>query len=95
MAEFQVTCVTKPNRYSQHEHITQLGGPGGGGWTLATQEVINLIENKGETFYTLDGQKRANIGVRVHPQSRLKFVQTYADGDWNNNLLALDACAIR
>jgi hypothetical protein len=95
MAEYLVTCITKPNRLSPHEHITHLGGSAGGGWTLTTQEVINLIENRGESFYTLDGQKRADIGVRTHPQSGLKFVQTYADRDWNNNLLALDACSIR
>jgi hypothetical protein len=26
MADARVTCITKPNRESQHEHITHLGG---------------------------------------------------------------------
>jgi hypothetical protein len=70
-------------------------GPAGGGWTLTTAQVINLIENQGETFYTMDGQKRANIYVNVNPRSGQKFVQTFADRDWRNNLLELEACAIR
>ncbi len=94
MAEYLVTCVTKPNRQSPHEHITHLGGPAGGGWTRTTPQIINLIENNGDNFYTQDGQKRAYIGVRVNPRTGLKYVQTFADNDWKDNLLSLDACAI-
>ena len=92
MADVLVTCVTKPNRNSPHEHITHLGGPGGGGWTKTTQEVISLIKRQIDTFYTWDGQKRANI--KVNSRNGREFVQTYADGDWKNNLLSLDACPI-
>ena len=95
MADYQVTCVTKPNRYSQYEHITHLGGPAGGGWVLPTAQIINLIDSGTDTFYTWDGRNRANIYVRVNPRTGLKFVQTDADGDSRNNLLNLEACAIR
>ena len=93
MADYQVTCVTKPDRYSEHEHITRLGGPAGGGWTLTTQDVISLIKRGTDTFYTWDGKKRADIAV--NSRNGREYVQTYADRDWTNNLLALDACPIR
>jgi hypothetical protein len=38
--------------------------------------------------------KRANVGV-VRKAGRAPFVRTYADGDWNNNLLSLNQCPIR
>lgn len=90
MADAQVTCVTKPNRNSPHEHITHLGGSG---WTWSVQDVISSIENGTNTFYTNDGLKRANIEVRT--RNGRKFVQTRADGDWTNNLLELNACPIQ
>jgi hypothetical protein len=93
MAEYQVTCVVKPNRHSQHEHITQLGGPAGGGWILPTPQVITLIK-QGEVFYTWDGQNRADIEVKTNLYSGLEFVQTRADRDSRNNLLNLEACPL-
>jgi len=35
--------------------------------------------------------KRSNVGV-VYPAERAPFVQTHADGDWNDNLLSLNQC---
>jgi Mor family transcriptional regulator len=89
MADVQVTCVTKPDRNSSHEHITHLGGRT---WYWPVQDVITSIENGINTFYTYDGHRRANIKVRE--RNGRKFVQTRADGEWTDNLLALDACRI-
>ena len=89
MADAQVTCITKPDRNSSHEHITHLGGRT---WCWSVQEVITSIQNGTNTFYTYDGRKRAD--VRVRERNGRKFVQTQADGDWTDNLLALDACPI-
>jgi hypothetical protein len=90
MADVRVTCINKRNRQDTHEGITHLGGPGGGGWKLTRQEVINSIRAGRDTFYTQVDGKRANIAVREGPHG--PYVQTHADGDWNNNLLALDEC---
>jgi len=89
MADVLVTCINKPDRNSSHEHITHLGGRG---WRWTTQEVIASIENRTNTFYTFVGGKRADIGVRE--RDGRKFVQTHADGYWNDNLLALDTCPL-
>jgi len=93
MADVQVTCINKPHKDSPHEHITHLGGKG---WRWKREDVIESIENKTNTFYVLDPitRQRSNVGV-IHPVGRDPYVRTYADGDWNNNLLSLDQCPLR
>ena len=88
MADAQVNCINKANRESRHEAITHLGGSG---WRWTRQEVINSINNKSNTFYTLVAGKRADIGVVDGPNGQ--FVRTYADGVWTDNLLALPECS--
>lgn len=94
MADFQVTCITKQHPGNSHEHITRLGNPKAN-WNWSRDEVIASIDAKTNTFYVLDPQngKRANVGV-VRPAGRQGFVRTHADGDWNDNLLSLDQCAL-
>jgi hypothetical protein len=89
MADTQVTCINKVPRDDPHEGITHLGGAA---WRWTRQQVIDSIEAKSNTFYTLVGGKRANVGVVNGPHG--KYVQTHADGQWNNNLLALAECPL-
>jgi hypothetical protein len=95
MADVRVTCITKPNTDSKHEHITHLGNPSQG-WKWTREQVIKSIEKKDNTFFVLDpfNGKRADIGVRYPTDGRVPYVQTYADKDWNNNLLSLNQCPI-
>ena len=95
MADVQVTCIIKPNPQSPHEHITHLGNPAVG-WRWTREQVIASIEASTNTFYVLDPRigKRANVGVVRPGGGRTPFLQTYADGDWNNNLLSLNQCPI-
>lgn len=90
MADVLVTCINKQPRDNPHEGITHLGGPGGSGWKWTRQEVVASIEAGANTFHTEVDGRRANIGVVNGPNS--KYVQTHADGQWNNNLLALPEC---
>jgi Protein of unknown function (DUF3892) len=94
MADVQVTCITKPNAQSAHEHITELGNPRAG-WKWTRERVIASIDAKTNTFFVLDPRtgQRANIGV-VRQPGRAPFVRTYADGNWNDNLLSLDQCPL-
>lgn len=89
MADAQVTCVNKVPRDNPHEGITHLGG---NGWRWTRQEVIDSINAGTNTFYTMDKGKRADVGV-VHG-AHGGYVRTYADNQWNDNLLALDECPI-
>jgi len=52
MPDVRVTCINKPDRNSQHEHITHLGGAG---WRWTRDQVIESIEQKTNTFYVPDG----------------------------------------
>ena len=75
----------------KHEHIVHLwwaeretGRQGNG--TLA--DVVKFIEGGGRA-YVDDGRGNvANVGVYDTP-GKPKWVQTYADGVWTDNLLAL------
>lgn len=94
MSDVRVTCITKPNPLSQHEHITHLGNPPS--WIWTREQVIRSIKAKENTFFVLDptSGRRADIGV-VHEDGKLPYLRTYADGRWNNNLLSLNQCPYR
>lgn len=87
MADVQVLCINKQPRNDPHEGITHLGGSG---WKWTRAEVVRSIEDKSNTFFTRVNGKRANVGVVNGPNG--KYVRTYADGVWNDNLLALWEC---
>jgi hypothetical protein len=94
MADVQVTCIDKPHPDSPYEHITHIGNPSAG-WKWPREKVIESIDAKTNTFYVLDpyNGKRSDVGV-MRPPSRPAYLRTYADGDWNNNLLSLDQCPL-
>lgn len=92
MNQYQVTCINKPDRNSTHEHITHIGNSAGA-WRLTREEAIKRIDAKKDGFYTLDpvSKNRAEVGV-VREMGTAPFLRTYADGQWNNNLLSLPEC---
>ena len=92
MKEFEVNCINKQNRMSAHEHITHIGNSINK-WRLTREAAISKIESKTEAFYTVDKitGKRAYIGV-VRENGKFPYLRTYADGKWNDNLLAQKEC---
>jgi hypothetical protein len=94
MADVLVTCITKPDPLSPHEHITHIGNPAAG-WIWTREQVIASIEAKTNTFYVLDPftGRRSNVGV-VRSTGKAPYLRTHADGDWNDNLLSLDQCPL-
>lgn len=92
MKEYQVTCINKTNRQSTHEHITHIGNISGG-WRLTREDAIRRIDSKQEAFYTVDQNtsRKAYIGV-VRENGKNPYLRTYADGKWNDNLLAQPEC---
>lgn len=93
MGEFQVTCINKPNRMSSHEHITHIGNTAKN-WRMTREEAIRRIDSKQDSFYTVDPvtQRRAYVGVVRGDGQKAPYLRTYADGKWNDNLLALQEC---
>ncbi|MEQ9617752.1 MAG: DUF3892 domain-containing protein [Deltaproteobacteria bacterium] len=53
------------------------------------------MEARTNTFYVIDPKtkKRSDVGI-VRPAGRAPYLRTYADGEWNNNLLSLDQCPL-
>jgi hypothetical protein len=92
MQEYEVTCINKPDRSSSHEHITHIGNVAGN-WRLTREDAIRRIDSKESAFYTVDRStgKKVYIGV-VREAGRSPYLRTYADGKWNDNLLALAEC---
>lgn len=72
-----------------HEHITHAGNSQGW-WTV--QQIIAWTEAKEYLFYTLVGGRKAYVGVR-RDVGKAPYIRTYADGVWNDNLLALQRAA--
>jgi len=70
---------------SDHEHISRVKGPG---FDYSVPDVVAMIEGGQDSFYVSSGGKSPAVSARISPTGR-KFIQTHADGDWNNNLLAL------
>jgi len=95
MQEFEVTCITKSPSHGGHEHITEIGGTGGGGWRLSKETAIYQIDNKIAAFYTIDRTtgRRVYVGV-VREAGKAPFLRTHADGKWNDNLLAQTTCPV-
>lgn len=68
MASYKISCITKPNAQSRHEHITHVGGTAdadGSGWKNTRENVVSFIKAKTHTFYTSVGGNTAEVGV--HP----------------------------
>ena len=93
----RITCITKSGGYHQDPHhaISDLG------WineqTRQTGrntrlQVYDWIKNHKGVAYVRDSRgNRANVGTREHTDG-VKFLQTYADQVWTDNLLALPEC---
>ena len=91
----QITCITKPDRFSRHEHITQLGGIDGSGqrWYYNREEVIRRIDNRTDRFWVIDPltARRANVEV-IREVGKAPYVRTRRDGILTDNLLSLSPC---
>jgi hypothetical protein len=87
MADVRVTCINKQPRLDPYEGITHCGGFG---WRWTRQEVVDSINAGTNTFYTFEGGKRADVGVVNGANG--PYLRTHADGQWNDNLLALMEC---
>lgn len=92
MSEYKVNCVTKPDRFSTHEHITHIGNIDDK-WRLTRESAIQRIDSKRDAFYTVETitGKRAYVGV-VREFGKPPYLRTHADGKSNDNLLAQAEC---
>jgi len=84
LMDIQLTRIRMSFGGSRHEHITNVGSATQV-WTR--EAVIGFIEQRSDTFYVRDSAgRRADVGV---VNATPKYLRTYADGQWTDNLLAL------
>jgi hypothetical protein len=92
MADVRITCIRKQDPGSIHEHITHVGNPAGN-WMWPREKVIKSIEIGTNTFFILDpSNRRSEVGVVYPKDGRQPYLRSYADGAWNDNLLAQIQC---
>jgi len=93
----RVTCINKSSGYhaDPHHAISDLGwvneqtGATGKSTRLA---VYDWISREQGVAYVQDSRgNRATVGTREHANGT-KYLQTYADKVWTDNLLALPEC---
>ena len=87
MAERQIRCVNKQPRTDTHHGITHVGGAG---FKLTRNQAVQAIKVSGDSFYTLVQGKRVEVSVVEEVGG--SYLRTYADGYYNDNLLALPEC---
>jgi len=77
---------------TSHEHIIRLwwtNPASGKTGDNSRDEIVAWIEHKDGKAYVEDRQNhRVDVGV-VTPKVGTKYLRTYADGVWTDNLLAL------
>lgn len=93
----RITCIRKSSGFhaDPHHAISELG------WineethetgTSTRLQVYDWIKNQSGVAYVRDLRgNQAGVGIREHAYGT-KFVQTFADRVWTDNLLALPEC---
>jgi hypothetical protein len=93
----RITCINKSGGYhaDPHHAIERLGwiDPETGATGNSSRlEVYDFIKNKKGAAYVQDPVgNSAYVGAREN-NNGTRYVQTYADGVWTDNLLALPEC---
>jgi hypothetical protein len=88
----QITCITKPDRYSHHEHITRVGGVRHNGlpFNISREECADDIRLRRDSYFVRVGQNQ--IGVEAYELHNEWFIKTLPDHTKKDNLLNLDEC---
>jgi hypothetical protein len=93
----RITCINKSGGYHADPHhaierlgwINQENGKTGNNTRL---EIYDWIKQQNGVAYVLDSRNnKALVGTRENAHGT-KYLQTYADQVWTDNLLALPEC---
>jgi hypothetical protein len=90
----QITCITKPNRDSDHEAITNVGGMRGSGarFYITRQECADDIRFRRETYFVQVGLYKVDVIAYQRVTGGPWFIKTTPDATKKDNLLSLPAC---
>lgn len=92
----KVTCVSKPSGDNRdpHEAISKVGWINestGATGTSTRLEIYDFIKKGGEVYVVDRFGNRVRVGTREN-SSGTKFIQTYADQVWTDNLVNQPNC---
>jgi hypothetical protein len=93
----RITCINKSGGYhaDPHHAISHVGWMEDGTGRVGKNtrlEMYDWIKNQKGVAYVVDSRNnRAQVGTRDNANGT-KFLQTYADQVWTDNLLALPEC---
>lgn len=92
----RITCINKSGGYhaDPHHAIQNLGWTNeenGASGKNTRLEMYDWIKNGGHAYVRDARGHTAQVGTREHANGT-KFLQTYADKVWSDNLLALPEC---
>ncbi|MBT2504144.1 DUF3892 domain-containing protein [Curtobacterium sp. ISL-83] len=88
----RITHIRLSNGVRDHEHITHVrwtNRENGATDSSTVATVVDWIDDKNGKAYVGTGTNQVPVGV-VRPQGGSAYLRSYADGQWNNNLLSLD-----
>ena len=88
----RITCITKPDRYSDHEAIQRVGGVQSNGtrFNISREECYDYIK-RGYAFHVVVG--RYDVPVEAYQRNGVgKYIKTKPDNTMRDNLLSLDEC---
>lgn len=100
MAEYEITCVERPQKSTHPVHIVSIGGPACGVLTLAEAiERMGPLDNGDCTsncdrFYTAGPFGRRDYLYVVNGNTR-RYLRTTPDDTEDDNLLHLSPCEPR
>jgi hypothetical protein len=93
----RITCINKSGGFhaDPHHAISRLGWVNEGTGKIGRSsrlEIYDWIKEQGGVAFVVDSRNnKARVGTREHADGT-KFLQTYADQIWTDNLLALPEC---
>jgi hypothetical protein len=95
VTDCEITCITKPNVHSAHEHITHVGNPSWSVKRLTVENVIARLKSRTDAFYVQDPRgTRAYVKVVPASAGRREYIRTYVDNTPTDNLLSLNQCSL-
>lgn len=86
----RITHIRLSDGVRDHEHITDvrwIGRESGKVQDNTVAQIVAWIDDNGKA-YVGTGTSEVPVGV-MRPQGHTPYLRTYADGQWNNNLLSL------
>lgn len=90
----QITCITKPDRESTHEAITNVGGVrgGGNGFYITREQCADDIRFNRESYFVHVSGYRVDVEAYQRVGGGPWFIKTKPDSTKRDNLLSLRAC---